>query len=65
VNLPRWETLEQVYQWFSTWGVEDEDIIKQFWWKCKMKRHLFTIKLIGRCKAVSLVYPYWMTIQAC
>jgi len=38
--------------------------MKQFWWEYKMKRHLFTIKLIGRCRAVSLVYPYRTTIQA-
>jgi len=52
-----------VNQWFW-WGVKD-DIMKQFWWEYKIKRHLFTIKLIGRSKAVSLVYPYTMTIQAC
>jgi len=24
-------------QWFSTWGMDDEDIMKQFW-ECKMER---------------------------
>jgi len=41
--------------------------MNQFWWECKMKMHLFTIKLIGRprYKAGSLVYSYRTTIQAC
>jgi len=39
------------------WGVEIEDIMKHFWLKCKMKSHLFTIKLIGRYKLVHLFTP--------
>jgi len=51
-------------QWFSTWGVEVEDIMNQFWWEYKMKMHLLTTKLVGRYKAGSLVYSYRTTIQA-
>jgi len=50
------------------WGVEAEDIMNQFWVECKMKMHLFImfiIKLIGRYQAVSLVYSYRTTTQAC
>jgi len=48
------------YRWGMAkiwWGVEIEDIMKQFWLKCKIISHLFTIKLIGRYKLVHLLTP--------
>jgi len=44
-------------------GRGGRDITKQFCWECKMKRRLFTIKLVGSCKAVSLVYPQFKHVS--